>query len=138
MGKTPLASLDGDWRVALDLLAGVRADGRRALPTILDDERAGLDALRLYLVTASLTPRLGDRLVAMQFGRVDVAVVWVDARTWGRERPEPGAPDGVALRLARAGVPIARVRRGDDVRAALAGGVREGAPDATPPAAVPA
>ena len=136
MEKTPLASLDGDWRVALDLLAGVRPDGRRALPTILDDERAGLDAMRLYLVTASLTPRLGDRLVAMQFGRVDVAVVWVDPRTWGRERPEPGAPDGVALRLARSGVPVARVRRGDDVRTALAGGVREGAPDSAPPPAV--
>ena len=52
--------------------------------------------------------------------------------------PSPARPDGVALRLARAGVPIARVRRGDDVRAALAGGVREAAPDATPPAAVPA
>jgi uncharacterized protein (DUF58 family) len=121
MEKLGLSSLEGDWRLALDHLAGVRADGRRPLNTVLDDERAGLDAYRLYLVTSHLSPRLGDRLVAMQFGRIDLAVVWVDARTWARRAPEPGSPDGVALRLARAGVAVARVRRGDDVRAALAG-----------------
>ncbi len=123
--KLGLSSLEGDWRVALDHLAGVRADGRRSLSAVLDDERAGLDAYRLYLVTANLSPRLGDRLVAMQSGRIDLAVIWVDARSWSRPRraPEAGAPDGVALRLARAGVAVARLRRGDDVRAALAGGV---------------
>jgi uncharacterized protein (DUF58 family) len=121
--KLGLSSLEGDWRLALDHLAGVRADGRRSLSAVLDDERAGLDAYRLYLVTANLSPRLGDRLVAMQTGRIDLAVVWVDARTWTRRAPEPGAPDGVAVRLARAGVAVARLRRGDDVRAALAGTV---------------
>jgi hypothetical protein len=121
--KLGLSSLEGDWRLALDHLAGVRADGRRSLSAVLDDERAGLDAYRLYLVTANLSPRLGDRLVAMQTGRIDLAVVWVDARTWARRAPEPGAPDGVAVRLARAGVAVARLRRGDDVRAALAGTV---------------
>jgi uncharacterized protein (DUF58 family) len=121
MDKVGMSSLEGDWRVALDHLAGVRADGRRPLNSVLDDERAGLDAYRLYLVTSNLSPRLGDRLVAMQFGRIDLAVIWVDARTWARQQPVPGAPDGVALRLARAGVAVARLRRRDDVRAALAG-----------------
>src|SRR3712207_7801332 len=70
----PYTTLFRSWRVALDHLAAVRDDGRRPLGAVLDDERAGLDAFRLYLVTAHLTPRLGDRLVAMQFGRVDLAV----------------------------------------------------------------
>ena len=43
-----------------------------------------------------------------------------DARTWARKSPKLSAPDGVALRLARAGIPLARVRKGDDVRGALA------------------
>ena len=117
--KLPLASLEGDWRAALDLLAGVRDDGRRSLAAVLEDERAGLDAFRLYVVTANLNPRLADKLIAMQFGRIDTAVVWVDARSWARKAPKPAAPDGVALRLSRAGIPFARVRRGDDVRGAL-------------------
>jgi len=140
MEKTPLASLEGDWRAALDLLAGVRDDGRRSLASVLEDERAGLDAFRLYVVTANLNPRLADKLIAMQFGRIDTAVVWVDARTWARKAPKPAAPDGVALRLARAGIPMARVRKGDDVRGALAAGPQHGAehPHTPAPEAAPA
>ena len=124
--RVPVASLEGDWRSALDLLAAVRPDGPHPLAAALEEGRSAVEAQRLYLVTADLSPRLADRLASLAV-RHELAVVWVDARTWAGAAVPAGLPDGVAVNLRRIGVPVARVRRGDDLRAVL---------DARPTAAV--
>jgi uncharacterized protein (DUF58 family) len=129
--RTAVTSVEGDWLVALEALATVQPDGRRPLVAAIEDGRAGLDAARLFLVTSDLGPRLAERL-ALVAGRREVAVVWVDARSWAGPAAV-GTPDGIALSLQRRGVAIARLRRGDDVAAALQAGVR-GAPQAGVPA----
>jgi hypothetical protein len=121
--RLAVQSLEGDWQVALDVLAGVRPEGRRPLWSVITETRAGLDALRLYLVTSDLTPQLGDR-VAQIASRRRIQVVWVDSRTFGDGEIPPGMPDGVALTLARRGVGVVRLRRGDDLATALAGSGR--------------
>jgi uncharacterized protein (DUF58 family) len=121
--RTPVTSLEGDWRIALEQLATVQPDGRRALVAALEDGRAGLDASRLFLVTADLSPQLEQRL-SLVAGRREVALVWVDPRTWADRVPAPGASDGIALALQRRGVAVVRVRRGDDLAAVLQAGVR--------------
>jgi hypothetical protein len=124
--RVAVSSVEGDWRAALDLLAAVRPDGPHPLAAALEEGRSAVQAQRLYLVTADLSPRLADRLSGLAV-RHELAVVWVDARTWAQGTVTPGVPDGVALNLSRIGVPVARVRRGDDLRVAL---------DARPSAAV--
>ncbi len=118
LDRLPVTSGEGDWRGALEFLAGVQADGRNGLAAALEDGRGTLEAQRLYLVTAELTPRLADRVGTLAVRR-EIAVAWVDARTWNGARAEPGLAEGVALTLARMGVPLARVRRGDDLRRVL-------------------
>ena len=117
--RVPVATLEGDWHAALEALADVRPDGRIPLAAALDEGRSGSDAQRLLLVTAALDGRLADRVSSLAVRR-EVGVVWVDARTWA-EHPsvELGPPDAVALTLARRGVPVARVRRGDDLHGVL-------------------
>ena len=125
--RTGVTSVDGDWRAVLEVLARVQPDGRRSLAATLDDGRAGLDAARLFLVTSDLDARLADRVSAAQ-GRRELAIVWVDARTWHDGDRAPGLPDGIASTLARRGVAIARLSRGSDVAAVLsasAGAPRE-------------
>jgi hypothetical protein len=106
----------------------VRADGTHPLAAALEEGRSAVEAERLYLVTADLSPRLADRVAALAVRR-ETAVVWVDARTWAQPVVTPGLPDGVALNLTRLGVPVARVRRGDDLRQVL-DARPTGAPDA--------
>ncbi len=77
-----------------------------------------IDAARLYVVTAALTPGLADRLLQLRSGRRDIAVVWVDSPSFAGNPSIPGA-QAAALRLARAGVPVARLGNGDDLRRAL-------------------
>jgi hypothetical protein len=123
-----VTSLEGDWRVALEVLATVQPDGRRSLVAALEDGRAGLDAARLFLITTELTPQLEQRL-SLVSGRREVALVWVDARTWGDRAPAVGTSEGIALALQRRGVAVVRIRRGDDLASVLQAGVRV----ATPP-----
>jgi hypothetical protein len=79
-----------------------------------------LDAARVYVVTAAMTPALADRLRALRSARRDVAVVWVDLASFaGNGGAPPGAADGAALALARAGSAVVRIRRGDDLGRAL-------------------
>lgn len=126
--RTAVTSLEGDWRVALEVLASVQPDGRRSLVAALEDGRAGLDAARLFLITTEITPQLEQRL-SLVAGRREVALVWVDARTWNDRAPAVGGPEGIALSLQRRGVAVVRVRRGDDLASVLQAGVRV----ATPP-----
>jgi hypothetical protein len=107
---------EGDWRRALELLAAAEPDGELAAERLLGGDRnpAGL-ALDLIVVTSRLPAGLAERLVARAAAHRSTAVVYVDAATWnGRSRPEPSL-----LRMQAAGVAVAVVRRGDDLRRVL-------------------
>jgi uncharacterized protein (DUF58 family) len=109
-------SLAGDFAAAVTALAAAEPDAPHPLDRVL--ARAGGPAAlagELVVVTAVLEARALDRLLAAASRQV-VSVIWVDAPSFAG-RPTR-APVGV-LRLAAAGVPVAAVRRGDDLRAAL-------------------
>ena len=119
----------GDWGTALAALAAVRADATQPLSTMLRDTRGAtgaaeaIDAARLYVVTAALNPDMAARLLTMRSVRRDVAVVWVDAPSFARVERVPGPAEAASLRLARAGVPVARLGAGDDVAIALSSAI---------------
>jgi hypothetical protein len=69
-------------------------------------------ALELVLVTASLPSRLVERLVARALGSSSVSLVLVDTATFAGAPPKAW-PE--LLRLQAAGVPVAVLRRGDDL-----------------------
>jgi uncharacterized protein (DUF58 family) len=122
-------SFDGDWMRALEILAAVEPDGPTQLAAMLADESGpAARALELTVVTANLTPRLAERLSQRVFQRHAATLVYVDPLSFAE--PPPQQHDaGVAaqiLRLQRAGVPVAVVRRGDDLATVL-GGERVGA-----------
>jgi uncharacterized protein (DUF58 family) len=111
-------SADGDWRHALDLLAAVEPEEGPPLSALLAEEAgAAARALELAVVTASLSPKLVERLVDCSLGRRNVSLVLVDAASFGagekRRFPE-------LLRLQAAGVAIAVLRSGDDLATVLA------------------
>jgi uncharacterized protein (DUF58 family) len=105
-----------DFGDALDALAAVEADAAFPLARALGHEQApAARAGELVIVTATLDPTsLGAVLVSA--ARRLVSVVWVDAPSFA-ERPTRAVPG--LLRLSAAGVPVAVVRRGDDLAAAL-------------------
>ena len=115
---------DGEWHRALELLAAVEPTGRASPAALLGDEAGpAARALELALVTARLSPALIDRLVQRAVSRRGVSVVYVDAASFARgavRRPEPGL-----LRLQSLGVPVAVLRRGDDLGAVLGARVAE-------------
>jgi uncharacterized protein (DUF58 family) len=115
-------SFDGDWHRALELLAGVEPDGPTPVAAMLADEggHAGR-ALELTVVTAHLTPRLTDRLLQRMMNRHAATLVYVERASFG-DAPAPALDAGIAaqvLRLQRGGVPVAVLRRGDDLAAKL-------------------
>ena len=124
-------SFDGDWHRALELLAAVEPDGRMAVATLLADEAGPASrALELTVVTAALSPALVDRLLQRTLAHHTAAVVYVDPSSFAPRRhptaqpptatPLLGTPERALLvRLQRAGVPVAVVRRGDDLAAKL-------------------
>ena len=120
-------SLEGDWHRALELLAAVEPDGPTPASTYLADEAGpAARALELTVVTASLSPTLVERLLQRMLGHHLAALVYVEPTSFAtrdaESLPRPLANDarGQLLRLERAGVPIAVVRRGDDLAAVLA------------------
>jgi uncharacterized protein (DUF58 family) len=107
----------GDWREALETLAGVEATGRSSLASVLaDDSGPAGRAYEVAIVTARLDPGLVDRVVHRSLSQRRVSVVYVDAPTFAGRRParEPGL-----LKLQTCGVPVAVVRRGDDLAQVL-------------------
>ena len=120
-------SYDGEWSAALEVLAAAEPDGTTQLATVLADESsAATRALELTVVTAVLSPRLVERMLQRTMQRQGGAVVYVDGASFG-----PRALDALRaetraqlLRLGRAGVPVAVLRRGDDLAEKL-GGSRE-------------
>jgi uncharacterized protein (DUF58 family) len=112
-----VASADGDWRGALDLLAGLEPSASGSVTPLLAEDAPAGRSLELTVVTARLDSRLVDRLVHLAVARRRVSVVYVDAASFGgAPRPEPAL-----LRLQAAGIPVAIVRRGDDLAAKLGG-----------------
>lgn len=113
-----VASEGAEWQRALDLLAGAQADARTSAASLLASEAgAASRARQLVVVTSQLPPALAELLVARVLSRRPAAVVYVDAPTFaGRGATREPA----LLRLASAGVPVAVVRRGDDLAEVLA------------------
>ena len=117
-----VTSLDGDWRRALELLAGAEPNGLRSPVALLAAESGPVARAReLALVTASLTATLVDRLIQRALGHTAVAVVYVDAASFAGRRPARPADAALLVRLQSTGVPVAVLRRGDDLETALAG-----------------
>lgn len=122
-------SFDGDWLRALEVLAAVDPDGPTPCAAMLADEAGPAGrALELTVVTACLTPRLAERLAQRVFQRHAATLVYVDPTSWADEPPAQldAAVAAQVLRLERAGVPVAILRRGDSLAAVL-GAQRVGA-----------
>ena len=112
----------GEWRQALETLASVEPTGQVQLAALLvDDSGPAARAFELALVTSRLDAALVDRIVHRSLAQRRVSVVYVDAPTFAGGRPsrEPGL-----LKLQAAGVPVAVVRRGDDLRFVLGTAMR--------------
>ena len=112
-------SAEGDWRQALDLLAAVEPEAGPPLAAMLADEANSVArSLELTIVTASLPPRLVERLAERALSGGTVALVLVDASSFAGAAPKP-IPE--LLRLQASGVAIAVLRDGDDLAERLAG-----------------
>jgi uncharacterized protein (DUF58 family) len=116
-----VTSFDGEWRAALELLAAAEPTGGDPVARFLDrDASAAAQALELVVVTAALDVRLADALLERAFARRPTALVLVEAASFGPNGAVP-ARDPALLRLQSAGVPVATLRRGDDLAAKLSG-----------------
>jgi uncharacterized protein (DUF58 family) len=114
-----VSSLEGDWEAALATLAAAEPDAPRPVLELIGREGgAAARALELVVVTASLTPALATKLLQRAHGAHGVSVVWIDAPSFAG-RPTKAQPE--LLRLQHAGIPVAAVRAGDDLRRALGG-----------------
>jgi uncharacterized protein (DUF58 family) len=106
-------SAEGDWRQALDLLAAVEPEPGPPLAAMLADEANAVGrSLELTVVTASLAPRLVERLADRALASGSVALVLVDAPSFAGAAPK-ALPE--LLRLQASGVAITVVRAGDDL-----------------------
>lgn len=112
-----IASLEGDWRAAMEALAAARADAAKPLAGLVARDGGLVSrALELAVVTARLDPRLADRLAQRAASHRGVSLVWIDAATFAGR---PARTEPSLLRLRAAGVAVAVVRRGDDLRTVL-------------------
>jgi hypothetical protein len=111
----------------METLAAAEQDGRRPLEAFLADEAGVANrASDLTIVTAVLRPALVEALVARAVGRQRVSVVYVELPSFGaRERRAVGV-ESALLRLESVGIPVATLRRDDDLAGVL-GATLEGA-----------
>ncbi|MGH3102770.1 MAG: hypothetical protein ACRDN6_01565, partial [Gaiellaceae bacterium] len=117
---------DADWRRVLELLAAAEPTGMMPASALLaEDASPAARALDLTVVTAQLSSGLVDRLAHRSLIRRGVSLVYVDAGSFAV--PARPAPEPALLRLQAAGVPVAVLRRGDDLGAKLSGGTLAGA-----------
>jgi uncharacterized protein (DUF58 family) len=106
-----------EWERALGLLAGAMPDAQAQAAALLDSGAGpAARSLELVVVTSRLEPGLVSRLLERALSRRPVALVHVDAATYAGR---PSQPQPALLRLQAAGVPVAVVRRGEDLAAAL-------------------
>jgi uncharacterized protein (DUF58 family) len=121
-------SYETDWRQAFDLLAAAIADGRTPAAALLGDgANSVVRALELTVVTASLEPQLVERLLQRALTQRRAALVFVDPATFGEHAAGSAAEPSALLRLRAAGVPVAVLRRGDELAAKLSGEALRGA-----------
>ncbi|MDP9491318.1 MAG: DUF58 domain-containing protein [Actinomycetota bacterium] len=115
-----IRSYERDWPRALEILAAAEASGRRTVEAALADQAGETAHARdLAVVTAALRPAFVEALIARAAARQQVSVVYVDAPSFAG-RPAAGAgADAAVLRLEAAGVPVAVLRRGDDLEGVL-------------------
>ena len=114
-------SYETDWRPAFDLLAAAEPDGHAPAASLLGDEAGAVSrALELTVVTSALSPLLVERLLQRMLSQRRAALVFVDPASFGPNGAHP-PPRPALLRLQAAGVPVAVLRRGDDLHAKLAG-----------------
>lgn len=112
-----VASDGADWRRARELLAAAEPTARVPAHALLEEGGgAAARALELVVVTSRVEAPLVRRLVQRARSRRRTALVFVEpagfAGSAALPRPE-------LLRLQAAGVPVAVIRRGDDLAAAL-------------------
>jgi uncharacterized protein (DUF58 family) len=104
---------ESDWRRVLEILAGAEPNARTPAFALLQaDGGVAARSLEVVVVTAAVDVPLADRLVQRTLSRRGAAVVYVDAT----HEPAPQL-----LRLQAVGVPVAVVRPGGDLAAALSG-----------------
>jgi uncharacterized protein (DUF58 family) len=121
-GVQPVSSLDGDFTGALGVLAAAEADAEHPIGRWLRGAQTpALQATELVVVTANLDGSAAEAILAAAERRLS-SVIWIDAPSFAG-RPTRAAPG--PLRLAAAGIPVAAVRKGDDLAAALGGGSQE-------------
>src|SRR5689334_19935427 len=114
-------SYETDWPQAYDLLAAAEPDGHAPAAALLGDEGSVVSrALELTVVTSSLSPLLVERLLQRTLSQRRAALVFVDPASFGPNGDHP-APRPALLRLQASGVPVAVLRRGDDLLATLGG-----------------
>jgi hypothetical protein len=112
-------SYDSDWRQAYDLLAAAEPDGHAPAAALLNDDSGSVArALELTVVTSLLTPQLVDKLLQRTLSRRRTALVFVDPKSFNGIAP---VPQPALLRLQSVGVPVATLRRGDNLAAKLSG-----------------
>jgi uncharacterized protein (DUF58 family) len=115
-------SFEGDWHLALEILASVVPDGHIPVAHMLTDETAPAPrAMELTVVTSTVSTKLVERLIQRAFAHHPATLVYVNPRSFAAT---PAATDHEAtaqlLRLERAGIPVAVLRRGDDLLEKLA------------------
>jgi hypothetical protein len=118
--ETQVISADGpEWQRALELLAAVEPDAQSPAASLLRSADAPASrSLELVVVTSRIERSLVDRLLERALTRRAVALVHVEAESFAGA---PRRPEPELLRLQAAGVPVAVVRQGDDLVAALRG-----------------
>ena len=114
--RRAIRSPERDWRPVLELLAAIVPAPSSPVAGVLREGGAAGRALEFAVVTALVAPDLVERLLERARRRRRASLVYVDAGTFAGRAPsrEPGL-----LRLQAAGIPVAVVRRGDDLAAAL-------------------
>jgi uncharacterized protein (DUF58 family) len=112
-------SAASEWRRSLDVLAAVQPDAREPLASLLRLETSPTThVLELAVVTAHVDDALVALLVQRALARRRVSLVYVDAQTFAGAAPRR---EPALLRLRAAGVAVAVVRAGDDLRRCLEG-----------------
>lgn len=111
--ETQAVTSEGEWRRALEVLAGAEPDARTpAFALLQSDGGMAARSLELVVVTARVDVALADRLVQRALSRRGASLVYVDTG---------GGPEPQLLRLQAVGIPVAVVRAGGDLAGALAG-----------------